>query len=158
MGWAEERVAQIKAAQETEAAKNQRTLHAQAVIRNSADDLWELLVSHLESNTKEFANALPLAKERNLRADRLNSNNLTISTQVAPLIHFEIIYSRGAHVDGLLRTCASLGETREIKLNKIRFTVDSDLKPCFTDGERLLHPAKVAEELMEKVAEFFENA
>lgn len=160
MGWAQDRVEQIKANQQAEEARKDRAATARVVISNSADVLWESLVAELEKNTKEFADGLPLAKEKNLRTDRLNSNNLTISTTVFPLLHFEIIYHRGLHVDGLLRTTfqSLIGETKIQKLHPIRFTTDSDLQPYFTDGERYQHPKQVAEELMEKVAEFFENA
>ncbi len=159
MGWAQERVAQIKAKEEAVNIREERATAAKTVVSNNADGLWEMLVLLLEKHTTEFADSLPLAKEKNLRANRLNSNNLTISTQVFPLLHFEIIYTRGAYVDAMIRKIYhGLGEPRNLRLSPIRFTVDHDMQPCFTDGERFLHPNQVAEELMEQVADFFETA
>ncbi len=132
---------------------------ARLIVANHSGDLWESIVSHLETLTRDFTAALPLAKESQLQAHRLNANNVTIMTNAFPLIHFEIIYSRGVGISGLLReTFSGLGETRERRLRKIGFTVDRNSQPCLTDGERYLHPSQVAEELMDKVAEFFDKA
>ncbi len=159
MSWAEERAAQIKNALEADAARSTALSEARTIVANHADSLWESCVSHLETNTKEFAAALPLAKERNLRALRPNSNNLTIMTSAFPLIKFEILYQRGVGISGTLHeTFTGLGQTRTQRLNRIGLTVDRNMQPCFTDGERYLHPSQVAEEIMEKVAEFFEKA
>jgi hypothetical protein len=159
MSWAEERATRIKTAQAEDATRTATLLEARTIVANHADQLWETLVFHLESDTKEFAAALPLAKEKDLQALRLNQNNITIMTRAFPLIKFEIIYQRGVSITGVLQeTYSGLGETRTCKLNRIGFTADSKLQPCFTDGERYLHPKQVAEELMERVAEFFEKA
>jgi hypothetical protein len=158
MGWAEERAAQIKNALAEDAARTAFLSEARTMVANNADNLWESLVSHLETSTKEFANALPLAKERNLQAIR-TGNVVMIMTSAFPLIKFDIIYQRGIGITGTVQeTYSGLGESRTLRLNRIGFTTDRNLQPCFTDGERYLHPKQLAEELMEKVAEFFEKA
>ncbi len=159
MGWADERAAQIKTALADDAARTSALLERRVIVSNYAGDLWEALVVELERLTKEFAAALPLAKERNLQALRLNENNLTIMTNAFPLIKFQLLYDRGAGISGTLtETFSGMSETRTRKLRTVGFTTDRDLQPCLTDGSRYLPPSLVAEELMEKVAEFFEKA
>jgi len=158
MGWAAQRAAQIQEGLDNDAKRTAILLEKRAIVANHSYGLWDSLVSHLETDTKEFAASLPLAKEKNLQAVRLNANNLTIMTNAFPIIKFEILYS-GRGVEGTLEeTFSGLSETRTRKLRMIGFTVDHNLQPCFTDGERHLAPSQLAEQLMERVAEFFEKA
>jgi hypothetical protein len=76
-----------------------------------------------------------------------------------PIIRLEIVYHAGLYVDGELQeTYSSSLPTKTSRLEKIRFTVDRQMQPWFTDGERFLHPEQVGEELFEKVVEFFKSA
>jgi hypothetical protein len=158
MSWAEERAVQIKSALDADAARTAVLSEARMMVANHSDSLWESLASHLETTTKEFTNALPLAKEKNLQAIR-TGNVMTIMTSAFPLIKFDIIYQHGIGIIGTVQeTYSGLGESRTLRLNRIGFTTDRNMQPCFTDGERYLHPKHLAEELMEKVAAFFEKA
>jgi hypothetical protein len=155
MSWAEDRTARIK----TAGVARQDAKSASEVVKNNADALWEMVVSELEKIAPEFREGLPAAQTSDLRAERLNANNLTISTRVYPLLHLQIIYHQGIGIDGELRkTYSGLEPMQVARLSMIRFTVDPQLRPWFTDGELYLHPAQVAEELMEQVAQFFEDA
>lgn len=160
MSWAQDRAARIKQEQDALIARQERAIKANEIIARNANQLWELLVSALQKETKEFADNLPLAKQSNLRADRLNANNLTISSQVFPIIRLEIVYNRDAQcIEREMTTIYhGLGEQRSETLTDIRFTVDSDMQPCFTNVTRYLSPAQMAEDTMESVAGFFEYA
>jgi hypothetical protein len=139
------------------AFQNAKTVHD--VVKNNADALWEMVVSEVERIAPEFREGLPAAQTSDLRVERLNLNNLTIITRVYPMLRLEIIYHPGIGIDGEIRKIYSGLETPQLaKLGMIRFAVDPQLRPWFFDGEHYLHPAQVAEELMEEVAKFFEDA
>jgi hypothetical protein len=157
MGWAAERAARIVERQEAESKRELFLLQKRTMVANHAGSLWNSLAEALIKETEDFAQALPLAKD--LQAHRFNSNNVTIMTRAFPVIKFEILYEPGIEVRGTLtETFSGLGETKTYALRRFGFTADSNLQPCFTDGERYLHPCEVAQELMERVAQFFEKA
>jgi hypothetical protein len=132
---------------------------AHDVVKNNADALWEMVVSEVERIAPEFREGLPAAQTSDLRVERLNANNLTIVTRVYPMLRLEIIYHPGIGIDGEIRKIYSSLEPASVaRLGMIRFTVDPQLHPWFTDGENYLHPVQVAEEIMEQVAQFFEEA
>jgi len=159
MSWAQERSARIKAAGEQAEVARQDAKGASKVISTNADAMWEMVESELERIVLEFRGGLPAAQTTDLRAERVNTNNLTISTRVYPVLRLEIIYHPGIGIDGEIRKIYSGLESPQVaKLNMIRFALDPQLRPWFTDGEHYLHPAQVAEELMEEVAKFFEVA
>jgi hypothetical protein len=122
--------------------------------------MWVGLVAALESCTNEFADELPLAKEKSLRAIRLGRDNLTIQTTVYPLLKFEISFIRERNLIAgrITENMSALGSPRAEILNPVGMTVDRNLQPYFTDGERLLAVTPLAEELMERVVDFFQRA
>jgi len=159
MSWAQDWTARIKTTEERAAVARQDAKIDNNVVATNADALWEMVKSEVERLTHEFRKGLPAAQTSDLRAERLNANNLTVSTRVYPLLRFEIIYRQGKGIDAEIRKIySSLEPAKVATLSTIRFAVDPELRPWFTDGELYLHPAQVAEELMEQVAQFFEDA
>lgn len=159
MSWVQDRLAQVRTAGERAGVARQDAKSANEVVNNNADALWEMVVSEVEKIAPEFRKGLPVAQTSDLRVERLNANNLTISTRVYPLLRLEIIYHPGIGIDGEIRKIYSGLEPAQVaRLSMIRFAVDPQLRPWFTDGEHYLHPTQVAEELMEEVAKFFEDA
>jgi hypothetical protein len=159
MSWTQGRLAQVRAVGEQAGVERQYAKSASEAVKNNADALREMVVSELEKIVSEFREGLPAAQTSDLRVERLNANNLTISTRVYPILRLEIIYHPGFGVDGEIRKIYSGLEPAQVaRLSMIRFAVDPLLRPWFTDGEHYLHPTQVAEELMEEVAKFFEDA
>lgn len=159
MSWAQNRSAQVQAAGERAGVAFQDAKAAHDVVKSNADALWEMVVSEVERIVPEFREGLPAAQTSDLRVERLNANNLTISTRVYPSLRLEIIYHLGTGINGKIRKIYSgLEPTQVAELSMVRFAVDPQLRPWFTDGEHYLHPTQVAEELMEEVAKFFEDA
>jgi hypothetical protein len=158
MGYIQERVAKIQEAETTRVFTATNHAANRSIVANRARELWDSLVGYLETMTKEFALSLPAAKSGNLRADKFNPDNLTIQTNVFPLIKLEILFSPG-RIDATSReTFHGLAVPKVKQFSPIRFTLDERQQPCFTDGERWLHPEHLAEEFMESVAAFFEEA
>jgi hypothetical protein len=159
MSWAQDKAARIKTAEEQAGVARQDAKNSREVIAANGSALWEMAVSEIERIVGELRDELPEAQRIDLRAERLNVNNLTVSTRVYPLLRLEIIYHPGAGIDGEIRKIYSGLEPPQVAgLNMVRFAVDPQLRPWFTDGEHYLHPTQVAEELMEQVAQFFEEA
>jgi hypothetical protein len=159
MSWTQRKLAQVLAAGERTAAALQETKSASEVVKNNADALWEMVKSEIERISSEFREGLPMAQASSLRSERLNVNNLTVSTRVYPLLRLEITYHPGTGIDGEIRKIYSSLEPASVaRLGMIRFAVDPQLRLWFTDGENYLHPVQVAEEIMEQVAHFFEEA
>jgi hypothetical protein len=140
------------------AASQQNALTVRQIVAASEGRLWEMLAEDLLTKTKEFTVEFSQAEFTRLTAER-RVNTVTITTKVYPILRFQIVYHVGVGVDGeISEIYSALAEERLRKLNMIRLTVDPQMEPCYTDGERYLHPVMVSEELMEQVARFYENA
>jgi hypothetical protein len=158
MNW-KNRAAQMKAAQDAAESESQKAIDKLELIRTNADGLWDSLASALMRNVKEFADELPFAKERQLRAVRLFPNSLIINTMIYPLLHFEITYLPRTRINAVLRTTQNgRSEERIREFHPIRFTADRNMQVYLTDGERYLTAAQVSDELMEYVAAFLGEA
>ena len=158
MNW-KNRAAQMKAAQDAAESESQKAIDKLELIRTNADGLWDSLASALMRNVKEFADELPFAKERQLRAVRLFPNSLIINTMIYPLLHFEITYLPRTCINAVLRTTQNgRSEERIREFHPIRFTADRNMQVYLTDGERYLTAAQVSDELMEYVAAFLGEA
>ena len=157
MGVAKERATQIQRAREQEKVALQDSVRLSAVVTLGAPRLWDDLQTAIEGMVKEFSTELPEAK--NLRSDRLNSNNLTVQTTAFPLIKVEILRTPEGYLQSTItETKHGLAETRVRRTNQeIGFTVDRNGEACFTYGERPLTAQQLAEELMEPVFEFFRD-
>ena len=152
--------ARIRPAQEAIGASQRIASEARRVVAMNAEALWGDLVTALESHVTEFADELPLAREKNLCATRLGRDNLTIQTSIYPLLKFGIIFVRERHIvtGRITENMSGLSAPRCLALNDVGITVDRNLHPYFTDGERLLAPVPLAGELMQSVYAFFEKA
>ncbi len=159
MSWAKIKAAQINVDEEQACVLRQNASIAKDVVAASADALWNRVGLEVESIARELCEELPLAKKCGLRAERLNSNNITISTRGSPLLRMEIIYYSKTGIGGTIRKAyTSWDSWRVANLSMIRFAVDSQMQPWFSDGSRYLHPEQVAEELMEEVVQFLGDA
>jgi len=126
---------------------------------NNADYLWQELATPLESHTKGFADELPQAKESGLGTLRIGLRSLIISTKAYPLLTFELqLDPQSPCVNWELSEQASAKSQLRVQTGRIGFATDRNLQPCFMDGDRLLAPSVLAEELMEKVAASFQRA
>lgn len=160
MGWGSSAASRFREAQQDISTLQQIALEGRRVVAVNAESMWNKLVAVLESCTKEFASELPLAKEKDLKAVRSGRDNLTIQTSVYPVLKFEVIFVRDRNlVTGrITENMSALSGQRVATLNPIGMTVDRNLQPFFTDGERYLAAEVLAEELMENVLLFFEKA
>jgi hypothetical protein len=160
MGWASSAAARVRDTHEEVLTSQRIASEARHIIAANAETMWGNLVAALELCTKEFVDELPLAKEKNLMAVRLGRDNLTIQTSVYPLLKFEISFIRNRNVvtGRITENMSALGAPRFSTLNDIGMTVDRNLQPYFTDGERPLAAMPLAEELMEQVLVFFQRA
>lgn len=160
MGWGSIAASRLRETQPDTTASQQFALEGRRIVAANAESMWERLVVALESCTNEFADELPLAKEKSLRAIRLGRDNLTIQTTVYPLLKFEISFIRERNLIAgrITENMSALGSPRAEILNPVGMTVDRNLQPYFTDGERLLAVTPLAEELMERVVDFFQRA
>jgi hypothetical protein len=158
MSWLHGRIAEIMSKGDQIAASRQNAIAAREIVAANEGHLWDMLAEDLLAKTKEFVVEFSQAEFTRLAAER-RANIVTITTKIFPMLRFQIVYHAGVGVDGeISETYSALAEARERKLNTIRLTVDPQMEPCFTDGDRYLHPAMVSEELMEQVARFYENA
>ena len=158
MSWAQNRISEITSKSDRIAASQQNTLAARQLVAASEGHLWEMLAEDLLTKTREFATEFSQAEYTQLTAER-RANTVTIATKIYPRLRFQIVYHSSVGVDGeISEIYSAFAEERLRKLNMIRLTVDPQMEPCYTDGERYLHPVMVSEELMEQVALFYENA
>jgi hypothetical protein len=132
--------------QQQQSANLKRSLNTQ----QNSDSNWNALVESLQNEVAEFVENFPKAKSQNLRADLLHSNNLTISTQVQPILKIEVFrnYPKpGVHAD----------VTRQISYEFEQVhTPYYDFSPeGFTDGHYQYSPEELAGKFFEYVPEFF---
>jgi hypothetical protein len=158
MSWTQSRIAEITSKSDRIAVSQQNAIAARQIVAANEGHLWEMLAEDLLAKTKEFAVEFSQAEFTQLTAER-RANTVTIATKIYPRLRFQIVYHAGVGVDGeISEIYSALAEERARKLNMIRLTVDPQMEPCYTDGDRYLHPVMVSEELMEQVARFYENA
>jgi hypothetical protein len=112
----------------------------------------DALLAALRADIEEFAENLPQAKSQQLRADLLNSNNLTVSTQVQPIIKIEV-----------LRDYRQPGVRADITRQKGRGFTQSQTPVYdftahgFSDGQKAYSPQELAAGLFSFVEEFFSS-
>ena len=159
MGWAQKRVARIQSAVSRTNALRQDAKEVREIAAADSAALCEILFTAVERITRELREGLPLAQASDLRSERLNANNLTVSTRVQPVVPLEIVHYPGKGIGGKIhKTYSSREPVQAATLSMIRLAVDPQMGLWYSDGERYLHPSTVAEELMEEVASFFETA
>jgi hypothetical protein len=111
---------------------------------------WDALVAAVQRDVAEFVENFPRAKTQVLRAVLLNPNNLTISTQVQPLLRIEVIrdYGRSGVTVSVSRQ-RGWEEASGVSPN-YGYTPEG-----FTDGSRVYAPEQFASEIFEHVTDFF---
>ena len=104
----------------------------------------------LQCNVAEFVENFPPAKTQVLRADLLNSNNLTISTQVQPLLKIEVIRDYGESGVQVTVTRQRGWEHASEGWPNYGYSPEG-----FTDGSGVYTPEQFATEIFEHVTNFF---
>ena len=157
MGVAKEWASQIHERREQKKTAQEESIRVAATIANGAPRLWDQLQSEVEDMVKEFSSELPEAKY--LRADRLNSNNLTVQTTAFPLIKVEVLRTPEGYLQSTVsETKHGLAETRTRRTRElIGYTLDDSGEVCFTYGARHLTAQQLAEDIMEPVVAFFKD-
>src|SRR5579864_2389141 len=91
MGRGKEAADQLK----TQADRRQEELNQSGnlgtQIQQNRQGNWDALLAALKAHVDEFAENFPRAKSQQLRAELLNSNNMTVSTQVQPILKIEVL-------------------------------------------------------------------
>jgi hypothetical protein len=160
MGRASELAAELNAAQATNETARKTATDAYRVIADYADELWNLSVTATMGGIKEFTDEFQAAKDAFLMCERLNQNTLIVSTKVVPLLKLNIIYNPKRRI--FYEIVAEQFTARSLPKPGARgefwFTVDRQLQPHMTDGDRFLVPQQVADELIDLVGAFFRKA
>jgi hypothetical protein len=81
----------IKQQQSEDQAKKAAAIKREIRIQEGAEGHWQWLVEALQREVAEFTENFAQAKQQNLRADVLNSNNLTVQTHVQPIFKMEVL-------------------------------------------------------------------
>lgn len=111
---------------------------------------WDALVAALQRDVSEFAESFPRAKNQQLRADLLNTNNLTIQTAVQPILKIEVIRDYGYTGVQITATRQRGWEFAEGQSPIYEYTPEG-----FTDASRAYSPEEFASEIFEHVVNFF---
>lgn len=111
---------------------------------------WDALVAALQRDVSEFAESFPRAKNQQLRADLLNTNNLTIQTAVQPILKIEVIRDYG--YKGVQITAT---RQRGWEFAEGQSPIYEYIPEGFTDGSRAYSPEEFATEIFEHVVNFF---
>jgi hypothetical protein len=150
MGRGKEAAEQLK--EQAEAEQRRIQARADRALRTELNrgQNWDALVAAIQRDVAELVENFPRAKTQVLRADLLNSNNLTISTQVQPLLRIEVIRDYG--YSGVKVTVSKQRGWQEAGGES---PVYGYVPEGFTDGSRVYTPEEFATEIFEHVTEFF---
>lgn len=152
MGLAEEKIRQFEAIHEDARLSAQLSTQRFTVISEGIPLLWEDLQEHIEGEVKTFSEKLPPPAQ--LVATRLNSNNLTVQTNIFPLVKLEIIREgRYIQADRTEHPSAFSRRTRA-KYARIEFSVDRKFNPCFSDGDSQFSPGSLGDQFLEPVFDY----
>jgi hypothetical protein len=137
MGIAERKAKEIMQKKEREDFKMKFALRSVAVADDAAPSMCDQLFSAISAEVREFANRID--KASSLRAERMNANNLTIETTLAPLTKL-VLLKKQTCIQGVLTSSERGFRSSSNKLNipPVFFATDADFRPCFSDGDRLL--------------------
>jgi hypothetical protein len=111
---------------------------------------WDRLVATLQKDVEEFVENFPWARTQVLRADLLNSNNLTIQTMVQPLLKVEIVRDNG--YSGVVVSVMRQRGYEDAVGNSPTYGYTPE---GFTDGSSVYTPERFATEIFEHVTDFF---
>ena len=128
---------------------NESFKHGMQIDQNRQGN-WDALLAALRTNVEEFTESFPPAKSQQLGASLLNPNNLTVSTQVQPIIKIEVLRDyreSGVQADITRQKGWDFTQSRT---PVYAFTVDG-----FSDGQRSFTPKELAAELFAFIEEFF---
>lgn len=89
MSWVQERVEQIKRAEETQTSKREWQLHCERIIRAKAPDLARSVWSVVEQDIKEFNEAFPTEPHRRIEFHRDPSNRILVRKPYFPAFFLE---------------------------------------------------------------------
>ena len=157
MGIAREKALEIQQEHRDKEAAEEKSVRLSMILTSEAPHLWERLQSEVETQVKEFSESLPEAAQ--LRAFRLNSNNLTAQTPAFPIIKMEILRTLDSHIQcTVTETRSGLAEPVVRTTPPIDYGLNHNEESCFVLGEKYFSPEELAERLMGQVYEFFRPA
>jgi len=150
MGQGKEAAERLKQQAEDQQQQQAASLKRGIMTQQNSEAHWDALVAALQREVAEFVESFPQAKTQNLRADLLNSNNLTISTQVQPILKIEVL--RNYRQPGVQAEI-----TRQVGWDhKQGHTPNFDFAPDgFSDGRSVISPEQLAGKFFEYIPEFF---
>jgi hypothetical protein len=159
MSFAAEAADRIRKSREDIATSQQAANRRREIAINNAVSLLEDLFAALEKHTEDFVNELPEAKESGLGTLRIGQHQFKITTKSCPLLIFDLNFDRPVlRIRWTLSERISSMAPHRTLQGMIGLAVDRDLQPCFTDGEKLVAPSVLAEELMGLVFDLFDRA
>jgi hypothetical protein len=160
MGRASELAAEIDAMQAASEMASKRTMDANAMIADHADELWEISATAVVGEVKELIERSQVVRDAYLSCGRPDPNTLIIRTKVVPRLKLEIRYSHKRRIsyDVTMEQFTARSLPKSGAHGEFRFTVDRRLQPYLTDGVRFLVPQEVADELINLVGNFFKRA
>lgn len=159
MSLAAEAAARIKNTQDDIATSQRNASERREVAVNNFDPLCRELTTVLEKHAIDFASELPQAKESGLGTLRVGFQMFKITTKAYPLLTLTLNFERPSLriIWTSSEQISAMAPNRTLQ-GMIGLAVDRDLQPCFTDGERLLAPSVLADDLMGMVFDFFARA
>lgn len=150
MGRGKEAAEQLKERAEAQQRADDARRDRDALAEQNKGKNWDTLVAALQGDVAEFVENLPLAKTQVLRAALVNPNNLTIHTQVQPLLKIEVIRDYGR--SGVKVTVTSQRGWEDDGGSSPNYIYTPD---GFSDGSRVFTPEQFASEIFGHVTDFF---
>ncbi len=151
MSWVQERVEQIKRAEETQASQREWQLHCERVIRAKAPDLARSVWAAVERDIREFNDSFPSTPQRKIEFHRQPSNRILVRKPYYPALILEAwleLEERAIRFTCSMTPDSESSPQRSVGIFRIRLFDDGNLmlfngeRPltCEEASQVLLHP------------------
>lgn len=130
MTWVQERVQQVKQAEESRTSEREWQLHCERIIRAKAPELSGALWSAMERDVQEFNDCFPHAPHRRIEFHRQPSNRILVRKPNFPAVILEAWLDLEGHAIRFTRDMTPDCESptqRDVGLLRIRLYDDGNL-------------------------------
>jgi hypothetical protein len=153
MSLADRKADEITRREEQDDLRLRFRVRSAVVSDTAAPSMWDKLVVAIQDEVQKFVGRTPKAKS--LRADLLNSNNLTVVTTEIP-IHSLVLLRTAVGVQATLSPFPSpMKRSCERNLPPIFFSTDPDFRPCFNNGDREISLDMAVDHLLGPMLDLF---